>query len=50
METIKHLLGLCEHSHHINIFTLITIGLIIKIIYEKVYNLGRNKVQNRTNS
>ena len=41
METIKHFLGLCEHSNHINIFTLTIILLLIKIIYEKnLYNVG----------
>ena len=42
METIKHILGLCDHTYHINIFTLIATLLIIKLTYEAISYLVRN--------
>jgi len=42
MEIIKHILGFCEHSHHINIFTIFIVLLLIKLIYGKnLHKLGR---------
>jgi len=34
METIKHLLGLCGEHWHPNIFTILFLIFILKLIYE----------------
>jgi len=43
MKYLEHLLGICGDNWHpnlIHIVLLISIGLIIKKIYEEIYNVG----------
>jgi|21_taG_2_1085346.scaffolds.fasta_scaffold43516_3 hypothetical protein len=42
MEILKHLTGMCGEGH-LNLTIVLAVIIILKIGYEKIYNLGADK-------